>query len=80
MSALTQRLLNKRVAAVLSNGNVLQIRCTDGSEIDVAWLDDHGLPIKGKPALYTAGARLIAHGMRDIINSPQLTRHGVAER
>ena len=79
MSILTTRLLNKRVAAVLSNGNVLQIRATDGSEIDIAWLDDNGLPIKGRPALYTAGARLIARGMRDIINSPQITRHGVPE-
>lgn len=80
MSHLTQRLRGKKVAAVLSNGNVLQIRCEDGSEIDVAWLDDRGLPIRGRPALYTSGARLLAGGMRDIINSPQITRHGVAER
>lgn len=79
MSQLTTRLLGKRVAAVLANGHLLSIRTHDGAEVEIAWLDDNGTPIKGRPALHKAGLRLDCRGFLDIINSPNLTRHGVSE-
>lgn len=80
MSALTTRLLGKRLAAVLTNGHLLQICTHEGDELEIAWLDDNGVPLKGRPALVKAGTRLhAAHAVRDVINGPQLTRHGVSE-
>jgi hypothetical protein len=68
---LTQRLRGRQVAAVMTNGNVLAIRCEDGSEILVAWVDENGDPIKGRPVVTGRGLRLRAEGMQDIIASPQ---------
>lgn len=79
MSQLTTRLLGKRVAAVLTNGHILSIRTHDGTELEIAWLDDNGVPVRGRPALFKAGVRLNSRGLLDIINSPNLTRHGVSE-
>lgn len=79
MSQLTTRLLGKRVAAVLTNGHVLSIRAHDGTELEIVWLDDNGVPVRGKPALHKAGVRISGRGLLDIINSPNLTRHGVPE-
>ncbi len=81
MSALTLRLHGKAIGAVLTNGHLLELRMLDGSECRIAWLDDNGVPIKGRPVLHQAGVRLDARQFsRDVINGPQLTRHGVAER
>jgi len=45
MSAdITTRIVGKRVAAVLSNGHVLQIRTACGAELEIVWLDDNGRP------------------------------------
>lgn len=74
MSQLTQRLLGKRVAAVLSNGHTLQVRTDCGAEIDIVWVDDNGTPIKGKPVLAGSGVRLQARGIRDLIHFPQAKR------
>jgi len=56
-----------------------QVR-SERDELEIAWLDDNGVPLKGRPALVKAGTRLhAAHAVRDVINGPQLTRHGVSE-
>lgn len=67
---LTRRLRGKRVAHVATNGHVLSIRMEDGSEVNVAWVNDNGIPIKGKPVVESHGARLIARGMQDLIRIP----------
>lgn len=75
MSAdITSRIVGKRVAAVLSNGHVLQIRTDCGAELDIVWLDDNGLPLKGKPVLASSGVRLQARGVRDLIHMPGIAR------
>ncbi len=78
MSALTLRCVGKTLAAVLTNGHVLQLRMTDGSELSIAWADDHGNPIKGKPVLAQSGVRLQARGVQDLIHLPGAARMEIA--
>lgn len=70
MSDLTRRIAGRRVAAVLTNGHVLQLRMHDGSEIDIAWVDGEGRPIRGKPVMLGTGVRLVAAGTSDLIHLP----------
>lgn len=70
MSGLTARLVGKRVEGVFANGSQLLIRCDDGSEVIVAWVDNNGRPIKGSPAIAQVGARLIARGLQDLVRVP----------
>jgi len=72
------RLYGKRVAAVLANGHVLQIRTEDGAEVDIVWLDDNGRPLKGKPALVKHGIRLDARGAQEAVHYPNLLQKGCA--
>lgn len=72
------RLAGKVVAEVLTNGHVLKIRTTTGEEVDIVWLDDNGLPIKGKPAVQQHGVRLLAAGMKDLVHYPGLRTKGQA--
>ena len=71
---LTHRLRGRRVAACFTNGHVLSIRLEDGSEVNVAWLDDNGVPLKGKPALQSSGGRLRAEGIRELQSLQTLLR------
>lgn len=75
---ITARLRGKRIAEVLTNGHLLQIRTEDGAELTIAWLDDNGAPIKGKPAVGQHGVRLIAKGVKDIIHYPEILKRGHA--
>lgn len=75
---LTQRLRGKRISAVYTNGHILRIHAEDGSEIDVVWLDDNGVPIKGKPAVLQHGPRLVARGMQELVHYPGLRLKGHA--
>jgi len=63
---LTKEMQGKRVESVLTNGHLLCIRCTDGFEIQVQWVDDSGNPIKGKPVARAVGLHIIARGAREI--------------
>lgn len=67
---LTKRLRGHEVCAVMTNGHVLSIRLEDGSEVNVAWVDDNGRAIKGRPVVQSRGLRLRAEGIRDIIHHP----------
>lgn len=67
MSDLTRRLRGKTVAAVLTNGSTLQIRTDDGAEIDIAWVDDNGRPLKGRPVCTNHGVRLIVKGLQELL-------------
>lgn len=64
---LHNRLAGKRIQAVMTNGHVLMLVMEDGAELQVAWLDGDGKPIKGKPAIVKQGLRLVAAGMQDLI-------------
>lgn len=75
---ITARLRGKTVAAVMTNGHVLQIRTTDGAEISIAWLDGEGRPIKGKPSASSGGVRLLARGVRDLLYFPEIRTKGSA--
>jgi hypothetical protein len=77
MSELTQRIAGKRVAAVLTNGHILQLRMHDGSEIDIAWVDGDGRPLRGKPVLLSTGVRLVAAGIRDLFHLPGARRETI---
>ncbi len=68
---LTRRLRGKTVAAVMTNGHILQLRTSDGAEINICWVDDNGRPIKGQPLCVQHGVRLIAHGLKDLIHLPE---------
>jgi len=67
---LTRRLRGKTIASVLTNGHILQIRTSDGAEIDICWADDHGKPIKGQPLCVQHGVRFITRGLKDLIHHP----------
>lgn len=75
---ITHRLRGKTVASVLTNGHVLQIRTTCGAEINVAWLDGEGRPIKGKPCASQSGVRLLARGLQDLMYFPNIRTKGTA--
>lgn len=64
---LTRRLRGEQIAGVLSNGHILVLQTASGAEIQVAWVDDNGEPIKGKPVIRGVGVRLRAEGMREIM-------------
>ncbi len=69
------------VGAVALAIAAIAIRCHDGTEVNIAWVDDNGTPIKGKPTAALYGYRLLANGMRDLIRLPnQLfgARHGTS--
>lgn len=67
---ITRALRGKTIAAVMTNGIVLQIRTSDGAELNIAWVDDNGQPLKGKPTAARHGYRLIARGIQDLIALP----------
>lgn len=75
---ITRRLRGKRVAAVATNGNTLRITTEDGDDIDIVWLDDNGVPIKGQPAAAKHGPRIICRGMQDLVLYPSIRTKGYA--
>lgn len=64
---LTHRLRGHQIAAVMTNGHVLSVRLENGAEVNIAWVDDNGKAIKGRPVVQSRGMRLKAEGIRDII-------------
>lgn len=70
---ITRLLRGKRIAAVTTNGSLIRVTCEDMTEIDIAWVDDDGRQIKGRPMIGNFGVRLHAQGIRDIAR-PDLLR------
>lgn len=66
------RLAGKRIAEVLHNGQVLCIRTHDGAEVLIAWVDDNGKLVKGRPAVAQSGVRIQAASLKDLANLPAL--------
>ncbi len=54
----------------MHNNRVLSIKFEDGSEINVAWVDDNGVPTKGVPTLAQHGYRMNVGGIKDLIVLP----------
>lgn len=67
---ITRVLRGQRIAAVLKNGYVLQIRTHEGTEINITWADDNGNPIKGTPTVARVGYRLQAEDIHQLIRLP----------
>lgn len=70
---ITRLLRGKRVARVATNGYMLRVTCDDNTEIDIAWVDGNGAPLKGRPMVGNYGHRLQANGVRDLMR-PDLLR------
>jgi hypothetical protein len=68
---ITSRLRGKRVASAMANGHILSLRLETGEELNIAWLDDNGLPLKGAPAVQSTGARLLTRNLHELIHVPQ---------
>ena len=66
---ITSRLRGQVIEALWSNGTVLSIQVAGGGVAHIAWLDDKGEPLKGRPVLVRHGVLLRAEGMRDIISA-----------
>lgn len=50
----------KQIEEVTRNDTVLVIRCTDGTEVRVAWVNDNGEAVHGHPAIMFAGRNVKA--------------------
>lgn len=70
---ITRLLRGKRIAQVTTNGSLIRLTMEDNSEMDIAWVDDNGRPIKGRPMIGNFGVRLHAAGIKDICR-PDLLR------
>lgn len=68
--SLTVRLHGRKIDSCWSNGYLLSIRCSNGEEINVKWVDSNGKAIKGTPVIETSGARLKAERISDLIQLP----------
>ena len=53
-------LSGQEIDYVVTNGTCLVIRTTTGKEVHVAWVNDNGEPISGKPAIRFAGVNIHA--------------------
>ena len=70
--AISLCMTGKVIADVWKSDRCLIIRTTDGCEIKVAWVDDEGRPVSGRPAISSfgknvrlyAGAPLVADARR----------------
>lgn len=64
---ITQALQGKLVACVASNGTALSIRCHDRSEINIEWVDDNGVSVKGTPVIKSTGFRMRMSGLSALV-------------
>lgn len=67
---LTARLRGKTVAALFTNGHLLIVKATDGTEVHIAWADGEGRALKGLPVCVQHGVRLHVPGLHDLIHHP----------
>lgn len=55
------RLLSgKTIQYVAKNDQLLVVRCTDGTEVRVCWVDGEGRPVRGEPAVHFGGLHVLA--------------------
>ncbi len=58
---LTTILSGKQIECIYHNGQVLLVRCTNGFEVKIAWLDDDGKPVDGSPHIVGQGIHIHAN-------------------
>lgn len=56
---LSHLLHGKELAEVLKTEELLVIKCMNGDEIRIAWVDENGRPVKGKPAIAFFGRDIV---------------------
>jgi hypothetical protein len=59
-TSLHHQLAGQEIDYVATNGDILVLRTKNGKELRVAWVDDNGVAIKGKPALMFCGLHVKA--------------------
>lgn len=69
---ITLRLGGKKLREAITNGHQLVLVMDDGSEAVVVWVDDNGNVIKGKPLLFSAGVRMRARGLQELLSARSL--------
>jgi hypothetical protein len=60
MSDLSMRLAGRQIEAIMKTQNTLVIRCEDGTECHVAWMNEAGDPTEGEPAVVWFGRNVLA--------------------
>ena len=60
MPDISMRLTGKRLESVMKSSERLLIRCEDGTEMQIAWVDDNGKPVKGRPVIKWFGRHVRA--------------------
>ena len=55
------RLAGREIEAIMKNQDTLVIRCTDGIEAHIAWMDTEGNPTQGEPTVTWYGKRVFAN-------------------
>jgi hypothetical protein len=59
-TSLHHQLAGQEIDYVATNGHILVLRTTTGKELRVAWVNENGEAIKGKPALMFCGLNVKA--------------------
>lgn len=65
-----KRLQGKTIAEVLHNGMVLNIRTKEGDDLMIAWVDENGKPLKGRPVVAQSGVRIKVASLHELANLP----------
>ena len=64
MPDISMRMAGKTIESVMKSNEVLLLRCEDGTEMQIAWLDDNGRPVKGTPKIIWFGRHVRAKTAR----------------
>lgn len=67
---LTMRLVGREIKEVRSNGHLLALRLDDNTEVVIAWVDDNGKAIKGRPVVHSSGGRIDTRSLHELIKIP----------
>lgn len=68
-AVLSNLLYGKQLAEVLKTDQLLVIKCRNGDEIRVAWVNENGEPVKGRPAIAFFGREIVPR-VTGIITEP----------
>lgn len=65
---LTALLHGKTVDTVTANGKAMRITMTDGTEVDLVWMNEEGRGLEGRPHILAHGRRIRAVGVNELFN------------
>ena len=60
MPDISMRMAGKTIELIMKSNERLLIRCEDGTEMQIAWVDDNGKPVKGHPVIKWFGRHVRA--------------------